>query len=140
MGINGSIGGDGTFFIGEDKVLSLSVLTKDPRIYPYDGTNAGAKAVDITGWEIKLVVRKTDNAAETALLTKTAVVGGVYNVNPAINTQRAVVELSDTETAAFTTKSGRYSFRRTDDQFNTDLRYGVWTLQRDTQSPVPEEA
>ena len=77
-----TIGGTNTLFVGEDKVLRAHI--KDSTGVP----------VNIAGWAISFVVRSTD-AAVPAVVSATATISGAYNVDPAVNTQRAVVTLTD---------------------------------------------
>lgn len=122
MASNINIGGDGSLFIGEDKTFRLEVL---------DSSEA---PVDISGWTIKLLVRLLETTAEP-LLEKTASISGSFNADRNVNTQRAVVEVADTELSEddFDPRIYRYSFKRTDDGSETILAYGNFRLQRATQ-------
>lgn len=110
-------GGDGELFVGEDKTLHL---TLDP-------------PVDMTGWLIHFVIRKTDAAGDPALLTKvaTVIVGGTI----------AEVTLSDDETnlwadgsevKAKTEDHYRHSWKRMDPGLETVLGYGDIIFQKST--------
>lgn len=111
------IGGDNDLFKGEDKQLELNVVDAD-----------GA-AVDITGWTIKFIVRRTDVTA--VMIEKTAVITGVFA--PTNNPQRAVVTLTDTDLSI---ASGIYkhSWKRTDDGAETVLARGPFHVEVTTQT------
>lgn len=116
-----TIGGGGTLFIGEDKVLRIPIVD-----------DAGA-AQDITGWTIKFVVRKTDKST-TALISKTATIDGVFS--PTANPLRAQITLSDDDLAVTVfTKAGtyRHSWKRDEGGVETLLAYGPFEIERATQ-------
>lgn len=122
MASNVDVGGSGALFIGEDKQFRLEVL------------DSADVPVDITGWVIVLLVRLREASAE-ALLTKTATVSGTYSATRTANTQRAIVDVADTELSedTFDPRTYRYSFKRTDDGSETILAYGNFVMQRATQ-------
>ena len=124
MARNVDIGGKDDLFLGEDKSISMEVLDRD------------AVPVDITGWTILMVLRLSDaNADASPILTSSsATISGTYDADPEVNTQRAVITLTDTQTVALTRTTGyRHSWKRTDDGFETILAYGDFTLTRLTQ-------
>jgi len=113
-------GGSGDLFVGEDKVLTLHV--KD---------SAGAP-VDITGWAIMWNARRTKAGTSAELVAaKTATITGAFNASAALNTQRAVVTLTDTDLAGV--QSGYHCWKRTDNGFETILAEGRFAPQRATQ-------
>jgi len=116
-----TIGGDGALFVGEDKTLKLEVLDADD------------VPVDITGWAITLDVRTRDNAADPALLSKSASITGTYSSTRASNTQRAVATLADDDTVLLTAKTYRHSWKRTTAGNETILAYGDFVVERATQ-------
>lgn len=113
-----TMGGDGTLFVGEDKTCQLEVLDAD------------GIPVDITGWNIRLFVLSTGSQV---LIDKTASVSGVYSVTPLINTQRAVVTLTDADTS-IEDGTHRHSWKRTDGGSETILAYGDFVIERTTQT------
>ena len=121
MAENVTIGSsENNLFLGEDKVLRLHVK------------NSAGVPVDIAGWAVLFNVRESDKAS-IDVLVKSAAVQGTYDADPDDNTQRAVVTLTDTETAALSAKLYRYSFKRTDDGSETILAFGPFVPQRATQ-------
>lgn len=117
---NVNIGGDGSLFIGEDKVLRLEVI---------DLANA---PVDMVGWTLLFDVRKKDSSLPPALLSKTPVVTGTFNASRALNTQRAVVTLTDTDMNVFKAATYRYSLKRMDEGNETVLAWGNFSPQKAT--------
>ncbi len=85
MGLESQIGGDGKLFVGEDKTLIL---------YPL--LDLAGVPVDMAGKTLSLVIAKTDTATPF-LIKSPAAITGAYNVDPVLNTQKASVELTDTE-------------------------------------------
>lgn len=117
MAIEGEIGGEGKLFVGEDKILRLTVQDVD------------SVPVDIGGWAIKLIVRKHDKDLDPAIFDKNASIVGFYNVDPLVNTQKAEVQLTDTEMNTVKAKTHRYSWKRMDDGSETILRFGDFIVQ-----------
>jgi hypothetical protein len=116
------INADDDFFLGEDKTIEFTILDAD------------SIPVNVTGWAIEWVVRKLDDS-DSATLTKTTggggiAITGVYNVDPAVNTQLVVVTVEDTDTSSLTPRTYRHALKRTDDGFETILSYGNLVLRR----------
>lgn len=115
-------------FIGEDKVLRFPIYTDD----------AATAVVDVTGWALQWTQRKHD-AAVTALIEKSTetsppgiTLEGVYNSDPAVNTQEVVIHLEAADSydpaasppTALKAGTYRHGLRRTDSGFQTQLSYG----------------
>lgn len=115
-----NIGGDGALFVGEDKILVLELL--DTSDVP----------VNMSGWVLLFDVRKSDAAAEPAILSKTPVIAGVYNSIRGTNTQRASVTLTDTDMNLLKARTYRHSWKRMDDGSETVLAYGNFAPQKAT--------
>jgi hypothetical protein len=113
----GTMGGDGTLFVGEDKTCRLEVL------------DATATPVDLAGWTVQLVVK---NTAGHVLLSKQASISGSYTALRSTNTQRAVATLSDDD-LSFADGTHRQSWKRLDAGQETVLFYGPFILERATQ-------
>jgi hypothetical protein len=113
-----TIGGDGGIFVGEDKSLRFEVLD-----------NNGIP-VDIAGWGIRFLVQ---SQSHTVLIDKTATITGTYNADRVVNTQLAVVTLTDDD---LTIDDGvhQHSLKRTDSGSETVLVYGNYIVQRTTQA------
>ena len=124
-----TMGGNGTLFVGEDKIYRLEVL--QPRT---DGMPHGATSVpeNITGWSVLLDVRLKDTSADPAILSKSATVTGVYNATRSVNTQRAVVAITETEMNLFRAKVYRCSWKRMDDGSETVLASGPFQPEKAT--------
>jgi hypothetical protein len=117
-----TIGGNGALFAGEDKILALAAPTAP------DGT-----PVPLAGASVLFEVRTTDTAA-TALLSKAATIAGTYATTRASNTERAIVSLTDTETATLTGGTVyRHSWKRLDAGAERMLAYGFFYPERATQ-------
>lgn len=134
-----TIGGQGTLFVGEDKIFKLELVVAE---FDADGNvvapSASSVPKDMTGWAITFDVRKTNNSADPAIFSKSATFEGVFNVTSrAVNTQRAVASLTDTEMN--TVKAGNtspgsyyYSWKRMDDGSETVLARGPFTPEKAT--------
>ncbi len=122
-------------FVGEDKQVKFPV-------YDDDSSEAVKPALDVSGFAMTWILRKSDTAAD-ALLTKATggqgiTVTGTFDADPSVNTQRVVVALADTDTAdntgAVLIKPGkyRYSLKRTDADSETILAFGNFVLREAT--------
>jgi hypothetical protein len=120
MATDVAIGGNGTLFIGEDKILRLELL------------DAASLPVDMTGWSIVFDVRSKDTSVDPALLSKTPTITGVYNAARATNTQRAEVTLSDDDMNLFKAKIHRYSWKRLTANNETVLVRGNFAPEKAT--------
>ena len=117
MALEVNVGGDGVLFVGEDKIFRAEITDKDQL------------PVNIATWAIKFVVRKRDNTADPAIFDKNASIIGVFNATRELNTQRAEVQLTDTELNTVKARGYRWSWKRMDDGSETVLLYGDFTLQ-----------
>lgn len=117
MAVQATIGGQGSLFVGEDKVLHLEVV---------DTTSV---PVDITGWAIRFLVV---SSTASVVIDKVATISGVYSATRSVNTQRAVVTLTDTDLSV-PDGTHRHSWKRTDDGSETMLAYGDCIIERATQ-------
>lgn len=96
------------FFMGEDKILEFTVFGQD-----------NVTPLDLTGLTLEWNMRRTDNAADPAILTKGPGSGlaivGVYNVVPAVNTQRIRISFAPTDTSGLKANFPyRHSLKRKD--------------------------
>ena len=114
------IGGDGNLFVGEDKDFETVVST------------VAGVPVDISGWDIRFDVRKSDKAADPAIFSKTGTVAGTYNVDPLVNTQYVFVSLTDTEMNTVKASTLRYSWKRMNDSVETVLSRGDFVVEKAT--------
>lgn len=137
-----------TLFIGEDKALTFEIfdqagLTDDELEAAIEAGTATMQ--DVSGWAFEFLVRLKDTTTGAALINKDSgspteiEVTGTYNATRATNTQRVVVHLFDTDTAAadgsavlLAPKTYRYSLKRTDAGAETILAYGDFELMQAT--------
>ena len=88
-------------------------------------------SVDISGWTLSWMVKKyKDQADAAAILTKTTtggaiVIGGSWNSDPDVNTQRATLTITDTDVATVPARLYHWELKRTDDGFEVPLVLGV---------------
>lgn len=119
MALEATIGGNGTLFVGEDKNFILELI------------DISSVPVNMAGMVLLFDVRKTD-ASGTAILTKTPSIIGVYSATRNVNTQRAVVTVTDTDMNLFRAGTYRHSWKRMDDGSETVLAWGDFTPQKAT--------
>lgn len=115
-----AIGGSGALFVGEDKTIRLELVD-----------DAGLP-VDMASWVMLFDVRKKNNSAAPALISKTPTLSGTFNSVRASNTQRGVVTLTDTDMNLLVAKTYRYSWKRMDDASETVLAYGDFAPEKAT--------
>lgn len=127
MAIEFNIGIEKKWFLGEDKILSFIVFSSD-----------GIAPIDFSAWTIEFVVRKKDKSTDLIIPIKTFAnsglhIVGVFNVDPAVNTQRLIVSSPSDDTTLL--KAGfpyRYSIKRTDTDNEEILVYGSITFLQAT--------
>jgi hypothetical protein len=129
MALEQNILAEDNFFLGCDYELRCAIYQRD-----------GVTPQDIAGWALSWMVkkRKGDSDAE-ALIEKTTAPGagititGVYNADPAVNTQRAVVAVADTDTGGSPPLDKgyyRHELKRTDEGAETILIEGSLYLKQ----------
>jgi hypothetical protein len=126
MAVETTIGGSGSLFVGEDKILRFECALAE------NGTISATVAVDMAAWTMRFDVRKKDNSSDPAILALTPTVSGVFNVDRTANTQRAQVTLTDTQLNEFKAKNYRWSWKRMDDGNETVLGWGTFAPQKAT--------
>ena len=122
MAANVTIGGARDLYIGEDKRLEFEIL------------NAGSPD-NLTGWTVLFDVRPSVQSP-TALVSKPATIEGAYDPTRSINTQRAVVNLTDEDLSATNFTAGniyQHSLKRTNEGAELILAYGRFMLERASQ-------
>lgn len=118
-----TIGGGGSLFVGEDKIVRLELFLKS------DAT----VAVDMTGWAMVFDVRKKDNSSDPAIVSVTSLpLAGTFNASRATNTQRALLTMTDDLMNLFKAATDRYSWKRTDAGSETVLAYGDFAPEKAT--------
>lgn len=136
MATDVTMGGNGVLFADEDKIFRLELLdTSDPAIIAAGGGNP----VDMSAFTMVFDVRSKDNSPDPALLSKVPTVTGVFNAARAVNTQRAVVTVTDDELHQFKgsnlpsgAKTYRHSWKRTNSGVETVLSRGDFAPEKAT--------
>ncbi len=113
------IGGNGTLFVGEDKVFRLELIDE-----------AGLP-VDMTPMTLVFDVRAKDNSPAPPIFSVTPTLTGVYNVVRATNTQRALAPLSSAQLNTIKAKTYRCSWKRLDAP-ETVLAWGDFAPEKAT--------
>lgn len=123
MAVESTIGGSGTLFVGEDKVLYFGplYLASDPTV-----------GVDMTGWTMVFDVRKKDNSPDAIVSISPLALTGVFNVDQSLNTQQAIATLTDDQLNLFQAKGYRWSWKRMDAGAETVLGWGGFAPQKAT--------
>lgn len=144
MSVELNITATNKFFLGEDKVLDLTIFGQD-----------GVTPLDVTGLALEWNLKKTDKAADPGILTKgiTAAgvstgitIVGVYNAVPATNTQKVRITFASADTdpdatsvlvsLPYTLKAGvayRHSLKRKDAGNEGILTFGSFTFTQATE-------
>lgn len=137
MATDVTIGGEGELFADEDKTFRLEVVRADPS----DPTNETLWVPeDVTGKSIVFDVRAKDDSPDPALLSKTASITGVFSsTSRLLNTQRAVVVVTDDEMHQFkgsnlptNPKTYRHSWKITNSGNETVLSRGDFSPEKAT--------
>lgn len=108
MAMTANITRDEKWYLGEDKVLRFAVYEDNTLATPID------VAAFALSWKL------TTRPGATATLTKTTAVSGgitvtgVFNATPALNTQRVLVAVDDTDTDALEATTWWHELKRTD--------------------------
>ena len=93
-------------------------------------------AINITGFGLSWMLKKSVNDLDAAaVVTKTVAGGGIaiagtFNTAPGTNTQRATVTVADTDTEALAPGVYRWELKRTDAGLETRMAYGRVSLVR----------
>lgn len=127
MAVEATIGGSGSLFVGEDKVIRLELASVNA-----DGTVSTTVAVDHSTWTEVFDVRSKDTSADPAILSITPSHSGVFNASRATNTLRSLVTLTDTQMNLFRAKNYRWSWKRLTDGSETVLAWGTFAPQKAT--------
>ena len=133
-----------TMFVGEDKDLEFEIFDQAGRTDEEleEAITAGTATMqDVTGWGFQFLVRLKDRTTGDPLIDKSdgspveIDIDGTFNATRATNTQRVVVHMFDTDTAAadgssvtLAPKTYRYSLKRTDTGSETILAWGDFEL------------
>ncbi len=121
MALEATIGGDGTLFVGEDKTFRLELIDK-----------ISSLPVDMTGWTLLFDIRKKDASPSPAIISLVPTITGTFASTRELNTQRAVVVVTDTDMNLFKEQTYRHSWKRMDDGNETVLAWGDFAPQKAT--------
>lgn len=118
-------------FIGEDKELAFVV---------WDDTDPDAPIpLDVAAFDLDFIIRTSDTATASLLSKSTTpsndiTVSGTFNIDPDLNTQKVVVRVRATDTRAWSPSSTedpyRYSLKRVDADYETELAYGDFVIRK----------
>ena len=111
-------------YLGADRTFTFHILNE-----------AETAAINIASWSLTFMLKRTKNQLDAAaLLTKTVGSGiaitGSFDSNPAVNTQRAVVTIADTDTDPLAPGMCIGEIKRMDAGFETPLALGPIELKR----------
>lgn len=124
MALDVTIGEADGWYVGEDKQLSFTIYT----------SAAKTTCQDIAGWALSWKLRKRKHDPDPALIAKATNAGisitGVFNADPAVNTQRALVTVSDSDTDVLTPGGYWHELKRTTDGQETVLSQGPAVLKQ----------
>jgi len=120
--------------VGDDREYELEILQSDGKA-PSDPTKAPQ---DVTGMTLAWIVSTTDDL-DTALIEKrTGGLGitdtGTFNASRALNTQRVLIAIADTDTDGFDAGVYAHALKRMDPGFEVTLVEGKVKL---TKSAAP---
>lgn len=112
------------FFLGEDKFLRLPVYGPD-----------GVTPIDVATWALDYVIRKTNKAADPAIIHKSKSSGsitveGVFNVDPSVNTQQVVIPFFRLDTVDLKPAEYHHSLERVDVGNYGILYFGTIVLRQ----------
>lgn len=115
------------FFLGEDKVIDFEITGLD-----------GVTPLEMTAVPVEWSLRKTDKAADPAILLKTLTDGitliGDFSFDRAVNTQRVRITFVPADTVALKPNFPyRHSLKRLDVGNRNILSYGSFTLLQATE-------
>jgi hypothetical protein len=116
MAVRSDITDDDLWFVGEDKQLSFELL------------DSSGNPVDASSMTLSWIVRRRAKDTGTPLISKTSGAGisvnGTFDAVRALNTQRVLVAVADTDTDALPSDTYQHALKRTDDGSEAVLCYG----------------
>lgn len=115
---------DTELFIGVDHTFRFTILDDEEEV-----------AQNVAGWTLSWMLKKVATHPDiNALITKTTASGisitGTFNSNPALNTQRVLVAIADTDSDLLTAGDRVYELKRMDGGVETILSYGALEMKR----------
>lgn len=112
------------FYIGEDKEFPFIIYQKDA------SGNLTTTPQNLTGWSLRWDMRKTDNAIDPVVLTKST--GGSGITIDVGSGGTGTITIADTDTDALPPRVYRHALKRTDNGSETVLLYGNAVLGKRT--------
>lgn len=95
---------------------------------------AETEAVNVSGWAFSFRIKRSVEDADANalyLVTSPAItIEGVYNPDPALNTQQVVVPIADTDSDTWDRGAARWELKRIDPGFESIIRRGPMHLYR----------
>ena len=126
MAIHRDITRNDNVFTGEDKPFVFTIYEADD-----------VTPIDINGWSLSWMLKRNQlDVDANALITKSTALGsilitGTWNVNPATNSQRASLTLTDNELATISSRITYYhELKRVDANQETVLTWGTFSLRQ----------
>lgn len=123
------LGGSGTFFRGEDKILEIELFSS------YDPITDTGTLVDASGWPsgaVHWVVKRSPQDTSDPIIDLTASITGTFDSVRATNAQRAVVTLTSALSSLLTLRGYAHAWKRTDAGNATVLCAGALTVEHST--------
>lgn len=120
------------WFTGEDKRLTFAIYGSDA-VVDENGVVSGTPQ-DVSGWTFSWMVKRNPQRDADALIAKSTShseieIVGTYDADPAVNTQRVRVEITDDDLAALRSGVAYYhELKRTDPGLETVLAHGTLVL------------
>lgn len=122
--------------IGDNRLYELEALDQDGKAL----SDPTKQPHNVGSWSLAWVVRLQDDSADPPLLEKRTTTGGisiigVYDPSRALNTQRVVITILDTDTDTFEAGTYRHALKRMDPGLESTVLRGDVKLTK-TASPA----
>lgn len=115
------------------KETDLSLFLGESRDLEFDITNvAETQAIDISGWTLSFMVKaRLSDPDASALITKSpASIAGAFDSDPAVNSQRASINLERSDSTSLTAGLRYWELKRTNTGVQTVVARGRLILRR----------
>jgi hypothetical protein len=113
------------YVIGTDRIYRFTV---------YTNPDVRDTCLDVTGQALSFMVkRRIDDLDYLALITKatpTITITGTFDASPALNTQRILVPVADTDTDNLVEGTAVFELKRMDPGLEDRYSYGPFELER----------
>lgn len=110
------------YFLGTDRQYDFVIYTSEDQ----------TECRDVTGYETTLMVkRRVYDDDVDALIDVNGVVSGVFNADPAVNTQKISVTVTkDMTDDGIDPSLAHWAIKRTNSGAGTVLRFGIWHFKQ----------